>query len=205
MYVSFFSFSRKSHQCCYRFWILWELMMYSFRRLYGEETPGPAIRAGLCTTLGKTTTPVWDGLRQNTLCIVFARRSKKCATDLSKTFLLFSILCIFFLLPSSSCCCSWDHTLFFPSRGFINSLMSSSHLFWGLPTNLLVLIWLSSPGCQLMICWSIFLLVGMQFYLPYATSVFCVFQPSMVSSFSSCSLLLLWYFSWCIQSSLFFQ
>ena len=92
--------------------------------------------------------------------------------------------------------------LSFASPGFMNSLMSSSHLLVGLPTNPLVLILLSSPGCQLKIFWSIFVPVGMLFYLPFATSVLCVFQSSKVSSFSSCSLRPLWYFSWCIQSSL---
>ena len=36
----------------------------------------------------------------------------------------------------------------FTSSGFVNSLISSSHLLFGLPTSLLVLILLSSPGCQ---------------------------------------------------------
>ena len=69
----------------------------------------------------------------------------------------------------------------FASPGFVNSLMSSSHLLLGLPTNLIVLIWLSSPGCQSKFFWSIFLLAGRLFYLPFATSVFCVFQSSTVS------------------------
>ena len=43
----------------------------------------------------------------------------------------------------------------------------------------------------------------MLFYLPSSTSFFCVFQSSKVSSFSSCILLLLWYFSGCIRSILF--
>ena len=36
----------------------------------------------------------------------------------------------------------------FVSSGFKNSLMSSSHLFWCLPTGLRVLLLLSRPGCQ---------------------------------------------------------
>ena len=40
----------------------------------------------------------------------------------------------------------------FVSPGFVNSLMSSSHLLLGLPTNLLVLMLLSSPGFQSKIC-----------------------------------------------------
>ena len=62
--------------------------------------------------------------------------------------------------------------------------MSSSHLLLGLPTILRVLILLSSPGCQSKI-FLVHLSSGReQFFLPFATSVFCVFQSNMVSSFS---------------------
>ena len=76
---------------------------------------------------------------------------------------------------------------------FFNSLMSSSHLLLDLPTNLLVLILLSRPGCQ-----SKILLV----HLSYGRNVF---QSSKVFSFSSSVLQFLWYSFWCIQSSLLLQ
>ena len=92
----------------------------------------------------------------------------------------------------------------FASPGFVNSLSSSSHLLLGLPTNLLVLIWLSSPRCQSKFVWSIFLLVGRLFYLPFATSVFCVSIQHgilMIIMCSPASLVLLLMYS--IQSSSF--
>ena len=50
--------------------------------------------------------------------------------------------------------------------------------------------------------WSTFLVVRKRFFLPFATSVFCVFQSNTVSSVLSCVLQLLWCFSWCVQSNL---
>ena len=49
--------------------------------------------------------------------------------------------------------------------------------------------------------WSTFLLVGKQLFWPFSTSVFCVSFQHGIFIFS-CVLQLLWYFSWCIQSSL---
>ena len=113
----------------------------------------------------------------NTLSLGFALRSKKIASDLKKK-KQFSFILPIFLLPSSSCCCSRDHTFLFPLSRLVlkNPLMSSSHLRLGLPTGLRVLILLSSPGCQS----KIFLV---HLFLPFSTSIFCAVQSSKVLHF----------------------
>ena len=132
-----------------------------------------------------------------TLCAVVSRIDpRKSLPIFHKLFFVFFPFFVFFCLHHPAVVVR-EIVLysFFFSLGFMNSLMSSSHLLLGLPTNLLVLFLLSSPGSQSIFFWSIFLLVGMLFYLPFATSVFCVFQSSKVSSFSPCNLLLLGYLS----------
>ena len=167
-------------------------MKYSFRRSYKEETPSPAIRASLCTTLWKTTKPEWDGLKQNTLCYRFAPRSGKCATDFFKLLIFFLPLFVFFWLPSSSCCCSWDRTLFFPLS------LLFSWIYWCRPP---IFFWVSLP---VFVFCSTFLLVGEQFFFhsPLQSSVH--FNPARYLHFlmySSASLVLLLMYS--TQSSSF--
>ena len=50
--------------------------------------------------------------------------------------------------------------------------------------------------------WSTFFQEGKQFWLPFATSVFCVFQSSMEPSVSPCVLRPPWCFIWCLRSNL---
>ena len=92
------------------------------------------------------------GKRQNTLVYCLAQRSRNC----------YRLLVIFssFSFHSLSFFASVIQLLLFMRSYFLSSfvspvllssLMSSSHLLSGLPTNLLVLILLSRPGCQLKI------------------------------------------------------
>ena len=114
-------------------------------------TPGPGMKRVSITK----TTPVWDGLRQNTLCIVSLSDPGNVLPIFHKLFFFFFPLFAFFVsIIQLSLFMRSYFFLSFTSPGFMNSLMSSSHLLLGLPTNLLVLVLLSSPGCQ-----SIFFLV----------------------------------------------
>ena len=68
------------------------------------------------------------------------------------------------------------------SSVFKNSLKSSSHLFLGLPTSLRVSDAVVKSGMPVEnSSGPPFFQVVKQFFLPFATSVFCVFQSSMVS------------------------
>ena len=101
-------------------------------------------------------------------------------------------------------------SLFFVSLSFIssvssglrNSLISSSHLFFGLPTGLYVWCLMLRPGSILPLSLPIVHLEATQLSLPNAISSFCVFQSGMgFWTLSSIQWVSLCFFS-CIQSIL---
>ena len=147
-----------------------------------------------------------DGLGQNAKrrCLVF-RPKNPC-----QIFENFSSFSFHFVKSSNS---SIQLLLFFrsylsfscPSLDFMNSLRSSSHLLFGLPTCLLALMLLSSPGCQLnthrfhLCTGRVMILLAMRHF-----NLLCISIQHFILCFSACSsasfVLLLMY---SIQSSSF--